>query len=58
MKEATRNIQEPMLMKSEMLAAPLLLELLRDGGDLLHSVLVGGQVALKGLVFPEQRLDF
>lgn len=35
----------------------VLLQLLGDGGDLLHSVLVSGQVALKGLVLPHQGSD-
>lgn len=39
------------------LAGLCLLELLRDGSDLLHTVLVGGQVTLKGLMFLEQGLD-
>lgn len=34
-----------------------LLEFLCDGGDLLHSVLVGSQVALEGLVLPHQGSD-
>lgn len=34
-----------------------LLELLGDGCDLLHAVLVGSQVTLKSLVFLEQGLD-
>lgn len=34
-----------------------LLEFLCDGGDLLHSVLVSSQVALKGLVLPHQGPD-
>lgn len=39
------------------LSGPRLLELLRDGSDLLHAVLVGSQVALKGLMLLEQGLD-
>ena len=40
------------------LQCPLsLLELLGNGGNLLHAVLVGGQVTLEGLVFLEQGLD-
>ena len=36
---------------------PGLLELLGNGGILLHAVLVGSQVTLKGLVLLEQGLD-
>lgn len=35
-------------------AQPRVLEFLRDGRDLLHAVLVRGQVALEGLVLPQQ----
>ena len=34
-----------------------LLELLGNGSNLLHSVLVGGQVTLKGLMLPHQSTD-
>ena len=35
----------------------VLLQLLGDGGDLLHSVLVSGEVALEGLVLPHEGSD-
>lgn len=38
--------------------SPHVLELLGDGRDLLHAVLVGRQVAFKGLVLPQQGPDF
>merc|ERR1719228_3055565 len=34
-----------------------LIELLGDGSDLLHSVLVSSQVALEGFMFPHQSSD-
>ena len=39
------------------LTGPRILEFLCDGGNLLHAVLVGGEVTLKGLMLLEQGLD-
>lgn len=51
------TITHPSPIAAPALSRPHLLELLRDGGNLLHTVLVGGQVTLKGLMFLEQGLD-
>lgn len=53
----TGQLKAPSGNKAEGESSPLLLQLLCDGGDLLHAVLVRCQVALEGLVFLQQSLD-